>query len=724
MDILNNNCDRKQIMELVFITDNTFSLPTGVAIRSLYEHRNKQINYNVNIICNNVESYNIDYFLQLNTEDFNINIIDVSTIKLHKEYMKKDFPVTISATFKFLLPNLFPDLNKILYIDGDVIIQSDLLELYMTDISNVYAGVIKDYHALTFKGDVWKRLGIKLDAYFNSGVMLLNLEKMRNDNITEKLIEYRLHGINYYMDQDALNVVFGKAVKYLSFTYNLTLTNWRNKSIEELSSYYNLEKVSDKYDYLRHAEIVHYASSDKPWNYYDTHYADVWFYYYLKSPFNKICLKRTTLTSQIDSPNIRNIRIQDINVNSKNYIRGVYPKLKKVPSISIILPVYNGEKYIDDCLTSIIDQTFSDFEVICIDDGSTDKSGEILDNWADKENRIKVIHQKNGFAGRARNQAIKIARGNYIVFIDSDDILVQDALEKFYNAAVSYNADVVISSVCIFDKTIERAQKSNKWLDPDYIPSKDCFSAKDIYPFIFNFTAGGPGGKCFKREYIIENNLKFLSLQKSEDFYFIHLGIAEANSIAVIREPIYFIRMVTTSLEHSKDYMPLLFWDAIMQMKETLIAKGIFEKVKQSFINENINRFVYNLKTMKTSEGYNMVLNKLQEIYRKELGLGEYPRNYYYRKDNYEYLCSLLNIQFSSNEEVSYNKIFSKKTNTIETQKSYSEADLIRASWSYRIGRFITYIPRKIRGGIQCYKVHGLKYTLSRIIVKIFNHND
>ena len=127
---------------------------------------------------------------------------------------------------------------------------------------------------------------------------------------------------------------------------------------------------------------------------------------------------------------------------------------------------------------------------------------------------------------------------------------------------------------------------------------------------------------------------------------------------------------------------------------------------------------------MKTSEGYNMVLNKLQEIYRKELGLGEYPRNYYYRKDNYEYLCSLLNIQFSSNEEVSYNKIFSKKTNTIETQKSYSEADLIRASWSYRIGRFITYIPRKIRGGIQCYKVHGLKYTLSRIIVKIFNHND
>ena len=100
----------------------------------------------------------------------------------------------------------------------------------------------------------------------------------------------------------------------------------------------------------------------------------------------------------------------------------------------------------------------------------------------------------------------------------------------------------------------------------------------------------------------------------------------------------------------------------------------------------------------------------MREIYAQELGLGDYPRNYYYKQDNYEYLCKLLGIDFVSkqNEKVKY--VFNKSN-----QSKDLEADLIRASWSYRIGRFITFIPRKIRGGIRCYKEHGISYTLGRI---------
>ena len=87
-----------------------------------------------------------------------------------------------------------------------------------------------------------------------------------------------------------------------------------------------------------------------------------------------------------------------------------------------------------------------------------------------------------------------------------------------------------------------------------------------------------------------------------------------------------------------------------MLMKERLIADGIFDKVKQSFINENVNRFAYNLKTMETSDSYEKVLDKLREIYAQELGLGDYPRNYYYKQDNYEYLCKLLGIDFVSKQ--------------------------------------------------------------------------
>lgn len=217
--------------------------------------------------------------------------------------------------------------------------------MYFTDISGVYAGVVKDYHALTFKGDVWKRLGVRFEAYFNSGVMLLNLEKMRNDHITEKLVEYRLNGINYYMDQDALNVVFGNSVKYLNFNYNMTMTNWRNKTIEDLAEYYALPMVDDKYDYLRNADIVHFASSDKPWVYYNTHYADVWFYYFLLSPFNETCLNRTSLDTIISSKEIKDIRIQKEHVCRTNYRLAIYPRISNSPAISVVVPVFNAEEY-------------------------------------------------------------------------------------------------------------------------------------------------------------------------------------------------------------------------------------------------------------------------------------------------------------------------------------------------------------------------------------------
>ena len=106
---------------------------------------------------------------------------------------KKDFPVSTAALFKFDLPNLLPDsIEKVLYLDGDIIVQGDLSELYSTDISDVYAGVVKDYRGLTLKGDFNERLKINHTAYFNSGVLLLNLSLLRNDNLPEKLLNIYL----------------------------------------------------------------------------------------------------------------------------------------------------------------------------------------------------------------------------------------------------------------------------------------------------------------------------------------------------------------------------------------------------------------------------------------------------------------------------------------------------------------------------------------------------
>ncbi len=121
------------------------------------------------------------------------------------------------------------------------------------------------------------------------------------------------------------------------------------------------------------------------------------------------------------------------------------------PKVSIIVPVYNVEKYLERCIKSLQNQSLTDLEIILVDDASTDASPEMCDKLAQADARIKVIHKKNEGAGLARNAALKIATGKYIGFADSDDFVAQDMYETLYNKAESYNADLVMSGVLFVD---------------------------------------------------------------------------------------------------------------------------------------------------------------------------------------------------------------------------------------------------------------------------------
>ncbi len=115
--------------------------------------------------------------------------------------------------------------------------------------------------------------------------------------------------------------------------------------------------------------------------------------------------------------------------------------------ISVIVPVYNAEKFLDKCLNSIINQTFKDLEIICVNDGSTDRSPEILNHFAGKDKRIKIITQLNSGLSRSRNKGLAIASGKYAGFIDADDWVDLDFFEKLYNTAEKYNADIAVCGI-------------------------------------------------------------------------------------------------------------------------------------------------------------------------------------------------------------------------------------------------------------------------------------
>ena len=114
------------------------------------------------------------------------------------------------------------------------------------------------------------------------------------------------------------------------------------------------------------------------------------------------------------------------------------------PAVSVIVPIYNVEKYLAECVDSILGQTFQDMEIILVDDGSLDASGQMADDYAARDKRVKVIHKENGGQSSARNAGMKIARGEYIYFCDSDDYISLDAIEILYETATKNDLDMVL----------------------------------------------------------------------------------------------------------------------------------------------------------------------------------------------------------------------------------------------------------------------------------------
>lgn len=142
-----------------------------------------------------------------------------------------------------------------------------------------------------------------------------------------------------------------------------------------------------------------------------------------------------------------------------------------MPIISVIVPVYKVEKYLNRCVESIVNQTLGDLEILLIDDGSPDKSGTICDDWAKKDNRIKTIHKMNGGLSDARNCGLEAATGDYVAFIDSDDWIELDMFETLYKAVVEYNADIAECSWrCIYaDRIEEQTENTGKIVTGDNV---------------------------------------------------------------------------------------------------------------------------------------------------------------------------------------------------------------------------------------------------------------
>ena len=200
--------------------------------------------------------------------------------------------------------------------------------------------------------------------------------------------------------------------------------------------------------------------------------------------------------------------------------------------ISVIIPVYNASAYLENTIKSVLNQSFGDFELILIDDGSTDKSFAISEKYAVADDRVVSVRKENSGVSDTRNRALRIAKGDYITFIDADDTISPDYLENLYNACK--NCDI---SNCV----IESINESGDLLSSKGLPDGECSGEKALETLLnFNLLSTGPCAKLFKRELIVDNNITFPKYKCYEDVYFCYNVFKKAKSIAFTRKSTYY----------------------------------------------------------------------------------------------------------------------------------------------------------------------------------------
>lgn len=261
------------------------------------------------------------------------------------------------------------------------------------------------------------------------------------------------------------------------------------------------------------------------------------------------------------------------------------------PLISVIIPVYNVEKYLPQCLDSVINQTLKDIEIICVDDGSTDNSINILNEYAAKDKRIIIITQKNLHAGIARNNGLKIARANYIIFLDSDDFFKQDMLENMYKSAIKHGSDITICGFYKYDNKTNKIIK--KMPNDEELVKKSPFNPNNLKNKALNFTNPAPWNKLFSKEFFIRNNLSFDNYISCNDLSCITLAVALAKKVTVLQECYVYYRMNHNSLTKNRGNHFESALAAIAKIENELKKLNLFDKLESAFISKARGCFRY-----------------------------------------------------------------------------------------------------------------------------------
>lgn len=335
--------------------------------------------------------------------------------------------------------------------------------------------------------------------------------------------------------------------------------------------------------------------------------------------------------------------------------------------ISVIMPVYNAEEYVGIALDSLLEQSFKDMEIICVDDGSTDRSLEILHRYQEKDERITVLQQENKYAGVARNLGMSVAQGEYLAFLDADDYFRPDMLQKAYECAEEENADIVVYGGEKFRGDISNLEPFPALLRENLLPpsTKNGFENETKMENIMNFTNPAPWNKLFRRDFILKQNLQFQNYKRFNDAYFVVMALVLAKKIGIVHENLIYYRTGNgNSLQGSNDEVPAQFADVFSDIQNKLIELDLYEQVEKSFRKISLSTCIYALESLANVDSFEKLYLKLQgELFAKFHIIGSARSDYYntYAYDQYLYICSHTPMEY----------LMDKAKNKVEQETQY-----------------------------------------------------
>ena len=355
--------------------------------------------------------------------------------------------------------------------------------------------------------------------------------------------------------------------------------------------------------------------------------------------------------------------------------------------VSVILPVYNAEKYIRECLNSILMQTLDDIEIICIDDASTDGTKEILAEYARSYSMINIItNAVNSYAGVSRNRGLEMASGKYVIFLDADDIYECDMLEKAYVKAELLDADV-----CIFQED-QFVDGQDRHLEYPYnhrllnrLSERGSFSPSDVKNVIFSLWNGWAWDKLFAREYIIDTGLRFQKMRSSEDAFFVHAAIASAKRITVINEVLVHHRIGNSnSVSNTRDKA----WESCLlylkELRRYLMQRKRFSIYEKSYINWSADFLYWNYQTLNDVNREKLAAS-MREFFLFDLMIEQYEKEYFYNAFSWWFVRCIIYREDNAiplTEKERYEKVYGLNAEKIETLHKYmSEHNWKVAIW-------------------------------------------